>query len=134
MLKTRHVVAGAALVGAGIVAVAGTASAHPVPGGMSFGLYSGWFTLEDQKLRDLASAANQTQAAEGAGAADCVDGMAGEFPCELLGGVRDARGETFEHGDEALSVRFAGGEEAEHAAHHRDRPRAARRRSGRRER
>jgi choice-of-anchor B domain-containing protein len=65
-----------------LLAFAGTASAHPVPGGMSFGLYSGWFTLEDQKLRDLASAANQPQAAQGARSADCVNGMAGEFPCD----------------------------------------------------
>ena len=73
-----------------LLAMAGTAAAHPQPGGMSFGLYSGWFTLEDQKLRDLASAANQPQAAHGAAAADCVNGMAGEFPCkdvDLLGNL-----------------------------------------------
>ena len=86
MRKTSILLAGVAC----MLVMAGSASAHPVPGGMSFGLYSGWFTLEDQKLRDLASAANQTQAAQGSAAADCVNGMAGEFPCEnvnLLGNL-----------------------------------------------
>jgi choice-of-anchor B domain-containing protein len=73
-----------------LLAMAGTATAHPTPGGMSFGLYSGWFTLEDQKLRDLSAAANQVQAAQGAAAADCVNGTAGEFQCQnvnLLGNL-----------------------------------------------
>ena len=84
MLKTRAVLATVVCV----LALSGTASAHPVPGGMSFGLYSGWFSAEDQKLRDLAAAAQSTQAAQGAAGADCVNGMAGEFPCQdvdLLG-------------------------------------------------
>ncbi len=75
---------------ASLLAMAGTAAAHPQPGGMSFGLYSGWFSAEDQKLRDLAAAAQTTQAAQGAAGADCVNGMAGEFPCKnvnLLGNL-----------------------------------------------
>jgi choice-of-anchor B domain-containing protein len=86
MRKTSILLAGVAC----MLVMAGSASAHPVPGGMSFGLYSGWFTLEDQKLRDLASAANQPMAAQGSAAAECVNGMAGEFPCEnvnLLGNL-----------------------------------------------
>jgi choice-of-anchor B domain-containing protein len=73
-----------------VLLMSSTAAAHPLPGGFSSGLYSGWFGLEDQKLRDLATAAQMPQAAEGAAAASCTGGMAGEFPCEnvdLLGNL-----------------------------------------------
>ena len=65
-----------------LFAITAPAAAHPVPGGMSFGLYSGWFSAEDQKLRDLQSAAAAPQSIAGQGAADCVGGMAAQYPCD----------------------------------------------------
>ena len=45
-----------------------------------------------------------------------------ELVSDVLRPERHPRRKTFEHRDEALTVRFTGGEEAEHAGHHRDRP------------
>ena len=68
--------------------VAGTASAHELPGGFSLNITGNWFEVDDQKLGDLEAAARTSQAATTRRSARCVGGMAAEFPCKnvnLLG-------------------------------------------------
>jgi choice-of-anchor B domain-containing protein len=68
--------------------IAGTAAAHPMPGGFSLGLNGPSFDIDDQKSADLAAAARAPKPTKGSRAARCRNGMAGEYPCknvDLLG-------------------------------------------------
>ena len=69
----------AALVG--VLACSGTAVAHPTGGAFGSGLSFGWLDSDDAKLRGLTRAAADSAAVTTSGAARCVRGMAGEFPC-----------------------------------------------------
>jgi choice-of-anchor B domain-containing protein len=74
-----------------VLAAAGTASAHPLPGGFSSDLTSSaanLFDVDDQKVADLRAAARAPKPDRGSQAARCRNGMAGEYPCQnvnLLG-------------------------------------------------
>jgi hypothetical protein len=48
-----------------VLAMAGTASTHPQPGGFGFGLYSSWFDESDLKVRALQKAAEMPKPAAG---------------------------------------------------------------------
>ena len=65
----------------GSLAFAGTAAAHPTGGAFGSGLSFGWLDTDDAKLRGLTRAAADAAPAIASGAAKCVGGMAGEFPC-----------------------------------------------------
>jgi choice-of-anchor B domain-containing protein len=83
-MKTRVLLA--ALVAA--LAGAGSASAHPMPGGFDLGMNTNWFDADDQKAQDLRAAARADKPTKGSAAAKCRNGMAGEYPCDnvnLLG-------------------------------------------------
>jgi choice-of-anchor B domain-containing protein len=70
------------------LALAGNAGAHPLPSGFDPGLNTRWFDIDDQKVQDLRAAARAPKPTEGSRAADCRNGMAGEYPCQnvnLLG-------------------------------------------------
>ena len=71
-----------------MMAVAATAGAHPRPSGFGLGIDVPRFDIDDQKDRGLAAAARAPKPTEGSRAADCRNGMAGEYPCDnvnLLG-------------------------------------------------
>ncbi len=73
-----------------MLASAGAAGAHEIPGGFSPSLTANWFELDDQKLGDLRAAARAQAPAGSSRSADCVGGMAAEFRCEnvnLLGNL-----------------------------------------------
>ena len=65
----------------GSLAFAGTAAALPTGGAFGSGLSFGWLDTDDAKLRGLTRAAADAAPAITSGAAKCVRGMAGEFPC-----------------------------------------------------
>jgi choice-of-anchor B domain-containing protein len=70
------------------LALAGSASAHPVAGGFDLGLNTNWFKADDQKVADLRAAARAPKPEAGIRAAKCRNGLAGEYPCDnvnLLG-------------------------------------------------
>jgi choice-of-anchor B domain-containing protein len=70
------------------LALAGSASAHPVAGGFDLGLNTNWFKVDDQKVQDLRAAARAPKPEAGIRAANCRNGLAGEYPCDnvnLLG-------------------------------------------------
>jgi choice-of-anchor B domain-containing protein len=73
-----------------MLATAGSANAHELPGGFSLNLTGNWFEIDDQKLGDLQAAARSSAAASSSRSARCVSGMAAEFPCknvDLLGNL-----------------------------------------------
>jgi choice-of-anchor B domain-containing protein len=70
------------------LALAGSASAHPVAGGFDLGLNTNWFKVDDQKVQDLRAAARAPKPEAGIRSARCRNGLAGEYPCDnvnLLG-------------------------------------------------
>ncbi len=78
MLKSCAVMATLAC----MLAVTGTAAAHPQPGGLGFGLYSGWFDESELKVRALQQASAMPKPRSGKSDVRCEDGMAGPYPCK----------------------------------------------------
>jgi choice-of-anchor B domain-containing protein len=64
----------------GMLAFAGTASAHPTGGVFGAGLSMRWFDTDDGKIRDLMKV--QAPASSSKTSAKCKNGMAGEFACQ----------------------------------------------------
>ncbi len=65
-----------------MLAMTGTAAAHPQPGGFGFGLTAGWFDESDLKVRALQAAAEMPKPASGKSDVSCQDGTAGPYRCK----------------------------------------------------
>jgi choice-of-anchor B domain-containing protein len=65
-----------------LIAMSGTAAAHPLPGGFGFGLSVGWLDPDEKKLRDFAAAAAASKSTAPETFAPCVRGSAAGYPCE----------------------------------------------------
>jgi choice-of-anchor B domain-containing protein len=67
-----------------VLVFAGTAGAHSSGGSFGLGVDAQWLTADDVKARDLMGVNAPRSSSASQAAVRCVDGMAGEFPCDNI--------------------------------------------------